>query len=309
MASELYKVSTPGSLMLLGEHAVLHGKQAMVSAIDKRLHIELQPNSSKFILITDTRLGTLRVNIDDLTVQAPFTHVLQAILLFKSELQYGFNLNINSEFPSTLGLGSSAAVTVATIAVLCAWLKPCSNDQIFALAQQCNAGGSGADLAASIYGGTLQYSIQDQVMQRLVGLPPLTAVYSGYKTPTKEVLKIIDARRFKSPDIYAKIFAAMQECVTQGLTALSQHDWPALGQVFLQQHYLQGALGTSNCLLDSIVHTLIEKAEIYGAKISGAGLGDCVIGLGKLNDPVANIHGQTPMTIMACDRGLVYEHN
>lgn len=309
MAQQLFKASAPGSLMLLGEHAVLHGKQAIVCAINQRLSVSLQPTADKAIAIKDTRLGSLHMSLDQLAIKAPFTHVLQAVLLFKDLLPSGFNLDIDAEFPSNLGFGSSAAVTVATVAVLSAWLDPCSNDQIFALAQQCNAGGSGADLAASIYGGSLHYSIQDQVLQKLGTLPPLTAVYCGYKTPTKDVIKIVDSMRYKLPDLYAGIFAAMQECVTQALVAMRQGDWQLLGEIFTKQHYLQAALGTSNSLLDSIVHTLMENTEIYGAKISGAGLGDCVIGLGKLEGQGFSMHGYQQMTLMVSDQGLVYERN
>ena len=38
-----FKASAPGSLMLLGEHAVLHGKPALVGALDKRITVTLTP--------------------------------------------------------------------------------------------------------------------------------------------------------------------------------------------------------------------------------------------------------------------------
>src|SRR5690348_10870442 len=162
MAHAYYKVSVPGSLMLMGEHAVLQGKQAIVCAIDQRLTMELIPTAGDTITITDSRLGTLAQRIQDLQVQAPFKFVLQAILLFKDDLHTGFTLNINSDFSSTIGFGSSAAVTVATIAVLGQWLKKeLSNAQILSLAHavilQLQGVGSGADIAASIHGGVIAY--------------------------------------------------------------------------------------------------------------------------------------------------------
>ena len=41
------KTSAPGSLMLLGEHAVLHGKQALVGSINRRIYVELFQTSGK----------------------------------------------------------------------------------------------------------------------------------------------------------------------------------------------------------------------------------------------------------------------
>jgi mevalonate kinase len=39
----MYKASAPGSLMLLGEYAVLHDYPALVCAIDKRISVIIEP--------------------------------------------------------------------------------------------------------------------------------------------------------------------------------------------------------------------------------------------------------------------------
>lgn len=309
MAHKSYSASAPGSLMLLGEHAVLNGKQALVCAIQQRLQVALLPNNTQIITIKDTRLGTLEVPLTDFAVQAPFTHVLNVINLYKHMLPSGFTLEISSEFASNLGFGSSAAVTVATLAVLSSWLQPLSNNQLFDLAQQINVGGSGADLAASIYGGTLCYAMGYGVMQRLPSIPVLTAVYCGYKTPTSEVVKMVNQAKRQHPNLYANIFAAMHDCVTQAIQILKDGNWTELGKIFTKHHYLQVALGVSNQLLDTIAHTLDELPEIAGAKISGAGLGDCVIGLGRLDAQIFTTNGQQQFHVTTTDQGLIYDNN
>ena len=45
------KASAPGSLMLMGEHAVLHGKKALVCAIDQRISVSLTPREDARISI------------------------------------------------------------------------------------------------------------------------------------------------------------------------------------------------------------------------------------------------------------------
>ena len=40
-ASRSIHVSAPGKLMLLGEHAVVHGRPCLVTAMDARLHMTL----------------------------------------------------------------------------------------------------------------------------------------------------------------------------------------------------------------------------------------------------------------------------
>lgn len=304
MAQEYYKVSVPGSLMLMGEHAVLQGKQAIVCAIDRRLYMQLTPNATRTVVINDTRLGELIIELDSLSVQVPFKFVLQTILYFKDKIPSGFNLEIDSEFSSVIGFGSSAAVTVATVAVISKWLKiNNTHDDIFQTAKKImldvQGVGSGADIAASVYGGVLSYALAAPA-HKLPSIPPITAIYAGYKTPTTEVIKIVQTAQAQNPSKFAQIFDSMQSCVTQAIEAIKNSDWPLLGKLFVQHHQLQAQLGTSDVQLEEIVKHLLIQPEIYGAKISGAGLGDCVIGLGVVPEQ---------LQINVDQQGLTYASN
>lgn len=293
----------------MGEHAVLHGKEAVVMAVEKRLSVKLTPNDSNLVYISDTRLGSLSLELDSLTVQSPFAHVLQAICAFKNILPTGFSLEISSEFASDLGFGSSAAVTVATIAALAAWLKPMEMQDIFALAQSLNTGGSGADIAASIYGGTLHYAMHDGVLRNLAELPELTVVYCGYKTPTKDVLRIVDAKRAAAPQKYTEIYEKIQQCVSDAVPAINTADWATVGKIFNRHHCLHAELGVSDNNLDNISAKLLQQQDILGAKISGAGLGDCVIGLGLLKKNLFAAAKMQQFHLKNSKQGLVYEYN
>ena len=52
-----------------------------------------------------------------------------------------------------------------------------------------------------------------------------------------------------------------------------------------QQQGIMHALGVSTPLLDNLVNRLKKAEKIHGAKISGSGLGDCVIGIGEFPTP------------------------
>jgi mevalonate kinase len=316
MASQLYKVSVPGSMMLLGEHAVLVGKEAVVVAVDKRLHMELIPNSSNTITISDSRLGIMTQTISDLQIVAPYKFVCCAILEFKSVIKTGFTLNINSEFSSVIGLGSSAAATVATVAVLSQWLygEPFTPDQVFMVAKKVilavQGSGSGADLAASVFGGVINYTMQPCVYTRLPNIPSLTAVYCGYKKPTPEVIQIVTTAARSQPELFAALFAEINSIVQQAKLAIQQQNWHELGLLFNQHHELQKRLGVSDTLLNSIVEKLIAQNTIYGAKISGSGLGDCVIGLGALQQQIfAQQNGVVQFPVKIDLEGLIYASN
>lgn len=316
MALPYYNVSVPGSLMLLGEHAVLYGKQSLVCAINKRLNMQLQPVKSTTITITDTRLGTVVQNLADLQVAPPFTFVLRTILEFRHQIASGFNLKIESEFSSVLGFGSSAAVIVATIAVLNQWVNsiPLSDAEIFILAKKImlsiQSVGSGADIAASVYGGVLSYNAQPCEYKKLPLIPNLTAVYCGYKTPTIDVIKLMVANRQQNITLYDNIFQTMHVYVQRAIEAIKQADWQLLGQLMTQHHECQIALGTSDDLLNSLVQKLLSQQKIFGAKISGAGLGDCVIGLGEVGEDL-NYTNQNILqfSLNIEQAGIVYANN
>ena len=44
---------------------------------------------------------------------------------------------------------------------------------------------------------------------------------------------------------------------------------------------LMDAIGVNNAMLATLVHGLREDPAVLGAKISGSGLGDCVVALGR----------------------------
>lgn len=312
MAQELYEVSVPGSMMLMGEHAVLYGYQSIVCAIKNRIKIKLVPNTSDELTIIDTRLGKVTQNVNNISVTHPFSYVLSVIKYFSPNLS-GFTLSIESEFSSTIGLGSSAAVTIGAIAIIGNWVNksPLPNTEIFRIAKlilkEVQGCGSGADLCASLYGGVINYSLDE--FSQLPLIPDLTVIYCGYKKPTKEVIEIVRNGMQLEPARFSDIFLKIHEYVIAGTTAIMHNNWQSLGILFTKHQKMQEDLGTSDQKLQEIIKRLSSSIGIFGAKISGSGLGDCVIGLGMTN--VTHFAEENMMQFIASiDRqGLVYANN
>ena len=122
MARASFKASAPGSLMLIGEHAVLHGHTALVCAVNRRIEVLLKERADSEIRIA-SNLGQCKTTLARLELPRSFRFIAAAIRLFRSRLTTGFSLEVRTGFSHTVGLGSSAAVTVATIAALSAWLS------------------------------------------------------------------------------------------------------------------------------------------------------------------------------------------
>ncbi len=108
------------------------------------------------------------------------------------------------------------------------------------------------------------------------------AVYSGSKLTTAQAIDIVNSRRQKQLTNYQIIDEQMNELSKKGITAINIKDWISLGNLFNSGQELMKAIGVSNGHLENLVQGLREQPHILGAKISGSGLGDCVIGVGKL---------------------------
>jgi mevalonate kinase len=62
---------------------------------------------------------------------------------------------------------------------------------------------------------------------------------------------------------------------------VQKKEWNQVGEIMKVQQGLMSALGVSMPILHNLVDTLCQQPTIWGAKISGSGMGDCVVGLGE----------------------------
>jgi len=275
--------------MLLGEHAVLHGHRALVCAINRRISVELSPLDGDFVRIASD-LGCYNGQLGSLADDSSFRFVLQAIRQHRARIPSGFALRIESEFSADIGFGSSAAVTVAMHAALMRWLN--GNDsgkeelffQSLETVHAVQGRGSGADLAAAVFGGVVAYSTAPEFQPLEVSLP-LTAVYCGYKTPTPEVIEKVEQLRAADPAKYERIYSEIDASVGEALSSLRKNDLPAFGKTIDRNQQLMDEMGVNTPELREIVAALQADPGIYGAKISGSGLGDCAVGIGHVELP------------------------
>ncbi|MBK7537068.1 MAG: hypothetical protein IPI49_17235 [Myxococcales bacterium] len=152
--------TAPGKLLLAGEYAVLHGAEAVVVAMDRRAraHWPRAPQAprpaSPFLDAVAAQLEA-RLGPDHASARAA-----RALAVDTSAFTSG---------GQKLGLGSSAAATVAaTATALAVGEVRASVQEIFELAAAAHGDaqgrrgtrGSGADIAASCYGGALRFRLQ-----------------------------------------------------------------------------------------------------------------------------------------------------
>ena len=282
--------SAPGNLMLFGEHAVLHGRLAVVCAVDRRVRATLTPRPDRTVRILSA-LATHETDLDRLDACPALRFAMTAIQAYRGRIPTGFDLAIESAFSHTIGFGSSAAVTVVTHAALQTLTGGAHDPHALLRAARdtirtVQGLGSGADAAAAIFGGLVGYRAEPLEVRPVAISHPLTAVYSGSKLPTPEVIAIVEARRKAQPELFASMYTLMEQTAEAALAAAVSNDWKSVGELMTVGQGLMEAIGVSNKTLAAIVHTLRADPGILGAKISGSGLGDCAVGLGRARQDV-----------------------
>ena len=292
--SRMVHVSAPGKLMLLGEHAVVHARPCLVTAMDARLHMTLALNPPGSDTLT---IHAPDVGVDAL--QRPLTEVFakgqalakgtrfieSAVAVFRERQPFnrGVTITTHSDFSSELGLGSSSATVACTLVGLAKLFDaPISPRALFDLGLQAifrvQQTGSGFDLASTIYGGTLYYHSAEprQIIPLNVPRLPIMAAYTGVKADTPTFVRQVGQRMQHWPDTITQVFDVMAGLVEAGHEALIRADWVRLGELFDIQHGLAHALGVDTPETVKLVFAA-RQAGAYGAKLSGAGGGDCII--------------------------------
>lgn len=174
-------IKVPGKLMIAGEYAVLDQYQrTVVMAADRYMHAVIQDSEENRLTLTTFGLKNLpwrydafAVQIDSADERIRFVHEAMTVALsYLSEQEIEltpFSLELSSELDDEAsgikyGLGSSAAsVTAAVSAILHRFLPEAPAEElVFKLAAiahvKVQGSGSGADVAASSFGGWLAYS-------------------------------------------------------------------------------------------------------------------------------------------------------
>lgn len=283
-----YKVSVPGSLMLFGEHAVLHHKHSVVVAVNHYITVSLTPNLDSNVKIFSSIFEDHLVELDNFKITQPYDYVLTAIKQYLPKIKSGFTLNITTDFPADIGFGSSAAVTVAVLGVLHLWLTSSPMDAMMLYRQAVRVVhlvqgfGSGADVAASVFGGVIAYKMRPVSIKRIADVLPLLVVYSGSKMATVSVVALVVKIAKKFRNIFAGLYEGMGSCAKEAIHAIKKNELPRLGKLMNIHQGLQDALGVNQINLSELIFSLRDCPGVYGAKISGSGLGDCVVGIGKL---------------------------
>jgi len=288
------KASAPAKVILLGEHFVVHGAPAIVLAIDKRATAQAQLRRDKQIFISSKAISSSgyfsngKFHVQEGGKQAKTKlepiYKLARNLLNLSKKDVGINLKIDSSIPVAAGLGSSAAVAVASAASLNHLLDAgLTKDDIFTMAFEAekiiHGNPSGVDPAISTYGGVILYRRGEKIRKLDVAVDlPLVIGDTKIERSTGKMVTHVGDLVNRYPVISDKIIQAGEAVVNRSIQALEHSDLETLGEMMNLNHALLCAIGVSNEQLDRLVYAA-RKAGALGAKLTGAGGGGCMVAL------------------------------
>ncbi len=276
-------VSSPGKIHLLGEHAVVYGKPALLAAIDKRVYVRIknQERGSK--------------NKNKLLIHSAYGDKLirQAIDIFKKAFSLDslppIEIEITSEIPVGSGLGSSAAVSAATIGALMKFVKNLwnpfrINELAYEVEKIAHGHPSGADNTTVVFGGLVWFRREFDFLKSIWSLP--VSSHEGgnslYKIPqfilidtgvpletTKEMVDGISRAYKTNKKKMEELFTDQEQQTKKLLLALRSGDRKQLVSAIRRGQRNLEKMGVVSDFARKIIKEMEEKNG--AAKVCGAG--------------------------------------
>ncbi|MGB9924039.1 MAG: mevalonate kinase [Methanothrix sp.] len=283
--------SAPGKVILFGEHAVVSGAPALGTAIDLRARVMVEdlPGKTEInIQGLGLRLSGFSIDSDGRVVSLGSSEEAAAAARYVSAVVRTLGVSdvritVSSEIPVASGLGSSAAIVVATLAALSRHMGIDMDIRGIAaeahrIEKMVQMGlGSPMDTALAAYGGYVQ--ISDGVTP--VELPPLDLVIGCTSVPhdTRAEVARVQELRSRYPEIVDPIFKAIGVISRKAVPCIKRMELEELGALMNINHGLLEAIGVGTRELSELVYAARGAGMALGAKLTGAGGGGCIIAL------------------------------
>ncbi len=278
----------PGKIILFGEHAVVYGQPAIaIPVLDVTATARVTPilgggSGKVHIQAHDIQLDTMLADLPkDHPLAAAIRATLEEITPYHTP---SFTIQLDSNIPIAAGLGSGAAVTVAIIRALSAFLgEPLPNQRISELAYEIEKIHHGTPSGIDNTVVTYQKPVYFQRGEPLQTLTPTQPTYwviadTGEKTPTREMVAGVRDLYENAPDTYEAIFAEIGQIARDARQALTQGDLDQLGPLMNRNQLLLQDLQVSSPRLERLIIAAREAGAV-GAKLSGGGGGGNIIAL------------------------------
>lgn len=266
--------SAPAKVILSGEHAVVYGKPALVSAVDLRLKFGVDTLSRSYKSV-ESNQGILFIN-----------HKIKDYLK-KNKINFinnNYDYTVTSEIPVGQGLGSSAALSVAATAAFLKFYtgkkfpKEIINNLAYQGEKYFHKNPSGVDVSSSCFGGLIFYRKEFEFLKNISSLNfkiPKTIENNLYlidsgkaAESTADMVLAVGKLYNKKPKFVEEILASLEKVTKRMTMAIVKKDQDFLAKNILENEIYLELLG----IVSKKTKQLLDELADYGVgKVTGAG--------------------------------------
>jgi len=296
------KASAPAKVILFGEHFVVYGNPAILASINRRISVKARTiNENRVVIRSDIGVAgeysssgfrAIEGRMEAKSTLDVLHGAIRQVLSSRNK-KTGIEINICSSVPPGIGLGSSAAACVATVAAVNSLFQKKPNRQkICQIAIESerliHKNSSGADCYVSTFGGLIYYSNNKFKRVRSKGSLALVIANTGVKHSTGDL--VAGVKKFK--DRNESLFESMAEqaagICAQARSSMATCRVERIGELMNENQAILRQLGVSHYKVDDLLD-ICCKAGALGAKITGASGGGAVLALAANKQDTAKI--------------------
>lgn len=292
-----------GKVILLGEHAVVYGVPAIAVGIERGARAWMTHEGGTHDKAATLSIPTWDIFVtehDTVALAQAFRALLEATRSEAATALEGVALQADGDLPPGGGLGSSAAVGVAIARAL----DPSANAaaierRVMAWERVFHGNPSGIDAAVAARGGCIYFTRGGAV--EAVNVPSglhLCIGHSGVGSSTKAMVESVAKRLAQNPTLVEKSWSGIRSLVDNARLALQAGDVRALGKLLDLNQMILSGLFVSTAEIEELCG-LARGAGAFGAKLTGAGGGGCVVALTE--------NAQSAAPILAAWKAAGYE--
>lgn len=271
-------------IILMGEHSAVYGEPAVVLPISNvGMTVTIKPTLNNRILQCKYFIGSIEKAPSNMLGTQ---RLIQSLLTRFHQTNATFSMQIESTIPSERGMGSSAATAVAVTRALYKYFKqPLTHTQLLKdanIEEKITHGNpSGMDAATTAASQPVWFTKGQPIQSTSINLDgELVIADSGVKGQTDIAVNSVHEKVVNDPTFGKTHIQGLGRLAKDAKQRLANNQIVQLGQDMSNAQYHLAKLGVSCDPLDNLIHTAKANGA-YGAKLTGSGLGGCMIALVK----------------------------